>query len=313
MRQMRRDEASQLPARRTNWTIISLIIGLIFLLLTIISFAGAGKSDQDRLTNVKVTNLPMPVRDKLCSSSKIFDLIKQELFRRAAKVRGTDQSAFDRLSGFAVARMDNPVMESQDETTAVVNCSGSLSIDLPPGIAVTGGRQTLTSALDYKVTVSADQKTQSVAIRNGDTIVDALATVAQINPPADPSSQVAPANDVASETQAATPETMPQRIQAQTQPTPVRPQSKSPENGCTAARPSEDLGMCNNSELASLDRQLAAQYARAFALASPEQRDSLRQTSRRFEDFRGHCTIIACVVDADQGRMQEIRDIMEGR
>ena len=49
----------------------------------------------------------------------------------------------------AVLRMENPVMESQDSTTGAVNCSGSLALDLPPGVAVVGGRHSLSSDVDY--------------------------------------------------------------------------------------------------------------------------------------------------------------------
>ena len=52
---------------------------------------------------------------------------------------------------YAVLRMENPVMESEDSTTGAVNCSGSLSLDLPPGVAVVGGRRTLMSDVDYTV------------------------------------------------------------------------------------------------------------------------------------------------------------------
>ena len=40
-------------------------------------------------------------------------------------------------------------MESQDGATGAINCSGSLSLDLPPGVAVVGGRRTLMSDVDY--------------------------------------------------------------------------------------------------------------------------------------------------------------------
>ena len=55
--------------------------------------------------------------EKLCASKATYDLIKRELFRRAAQLRGSDQAAYDKLSGYAVIRMENPVMESQDSTT----------------------------------------------------------------------------------------------------------------------------------------------------------------------------------------------------
>jgi uncharacterized protein len=58
---------------------------------------------------------------------------------------------------------------------------------------------------------------------------------------------------------------------------------------------------------------MAVEYARAISLASPEQREILRDTARRFYAYRDHCTTNACIGDAYTDRMREIRDIMEGR
>nr|NUR37836.1 hypothetical protein [Sphingomonas sp.] len=71
--------------------------------------------------------------------------------------------------------------------------------------------------------------------------------------------------------------------------------------------------MCNEAGLAALDRQMAAQYSRAFAAASPEEREILRQSAHRFYAYRDRCPNTACMGDAYTGRMREIRDIMEGR
>ena len=58
---------------------------------------------------------------------------------------------------------------------------------------------------------------------------------------------------------------------------------------------------------------MTAQYGRAFAEASPDQRALLRDTARRFYAYRDNCPTKACIGDAYTGRMNEIRDIMEGR
>ncbi|MEA3080717.1 MAG: hypothetical protein QOD54_385, partial [Sphingomonadales bacterium] len=122
-----RDDGVQEPMRRLNWTTIGLIAGLVLLILVIAYFATRGNSDQDKLTNVSVAEGSAPSPEKLCASKATYDLIKRELFRRAAQLRGSDQAAFDRLSNYAVVRMDNPVMENEDGSTGAVHCSGSLS------------------------------------------------------------------------------------------------------------------------------------------------------------------------------------------
>ena len=74
-------------------------------------------------------------------------------------------------------------MESQDSATGAINCSGSLSLDLPPGVAVVGGRRTLTSDVDYTVQPAADGSGDVVLLRNADAIVAPLATLARVAEP----------------------------------------------------------------------------------------------------------------------------------
>jgi hypothetical protein len=151
-----------------------LIGGLIVLVLVIAYFATRGNSNQDKLTQNEVAQTSAQTKappEKLCASNQTYDLIKRELFRRAAQLRGSDQAAFDQLSGYAVVRMENPVMESQDNATGGVNCSGSLSLDLPPGVGIVGGRRTLTSDVDYTVQAAADGSGNVVVLRNAEAII----------------------------------------------------------------------------------------------------------------------------------------------
>ncbi len=140
----RRSEVKR-PVRNPKWTTLALIAGLVLLVIVIFYFATRGNPDQDKLTlnqlaqNEQQAKAPAP--EKLCASKQTYDLIKRELFRRAAQLRGSDQAAFDQLSGYAVVRMENPVMESQDNSTGAINCSGSLSLDLPPGVVAAGGHR----------------------------------------------------------------------------------------------------------------------------------------------------------------------------
>ena len=127
MKQQRRGEEVEAPVRRINWTTIPLILGLIFVVAVVAYVVRGGNSDQDKLTNAEVaTSTPPASHEKLCAGSATYDLIKRELVRLAAERRDSDQATLERLSGVAVVRMENPVMESQDTSTGDVNCSGSL-------------------------------------------------------------------------------------------------------------------------------------------------------------------------------------------
>src|SRR5215210_321691 len=167
--------------QKLNWTTIALIGGLLALLLLIVYFASNRSADQDKLTGNEMAEAQPASAEKRCASQATYDLIKRDLFRRAAQLRGSDQGAYDRLSAYAVVRMENPVMESEDSKTGAVNCSGSLSLDLPPGVVVVGGRRTLTSDVDYTVQPAADGSGTVVLLRNADAIIAPLATLARVN------------------------------------------------------------------------------------------------------------------------------------
>ena len=71
--------------------------------------------------------------------------------------------------------------------------------------------------------------------------------------------------------------------------------------------------MCGDSGLAGLDRAMASEYGQAFNVATPEQREVLRETAHRFYAYRDHCPDRQCMAAAYAGRVREIRDIIESR
>jgi uncharacterized protein YecT (DUF1311 family) len=296
-----RERGVQRPARNPNWTTIVLIAGLLLVVLLVAYFATNRNSDQDKLTNAQVSTAAPSSREKLCSSNSTYDAIKRELFRRAAQMRGSDQAAYVQLAAVAVVRMENPVMESENSSSSAVNCSGSLSVDLPPGVASVGGRRTLASDIDYMVEASG-----GVVLHNADAIIAPLATLARVAQPAAPAetNEVAPGGpeaDVAASQS------------ANEQPGPQTSFPGRPSFDCSRARSRGELAVCADSGLSALDLNMATQYGRALPTASPDQRDLLRDTARRFYAFRDNCPDRQCIANAYVGRMREIRDIMEGR
>jgi uncharacterized protein YecT (DUF1311 family) len=302
--------------RRTNWTTIALIGGVLLVVILVAYFATSRNADQDKLTNSQIAATGAANHERLCASGATYDLIKRELFRRAAQLRGSDQAAYDRLSTYAVVRMENPVMESEDKDTGAVNCSGSLALDLPPGVAVVGGRHSLMTDLDYTVQPAADGSGNVVLLRNADAIITPLATLARVSGPG-PSAPTEPVTNEHAPA-AGQPESTPvPQAPAPATPPPVaeppRPIGARPSFDCSQARTRGELAVCGNAGLAALDRNMAAQYVRSMTAASPEQQALLRRTRDRFLAYRDRCPNNACIGDAYVGRMREIRDIMEGR
>ena len=297
------------PMRRLNPTVLALLAGVVVLLLLIAYFASGRNSNQDKLTGTQVTSTQAAAKpEKRCASQATYDLIKRELFRRAAQLRGSDQAAYDKLAAYAVVRMENPVVEGESNETGAVNCSGSLSLDLPPGVAVVGGRHTLMSDLDYTLQPAADGSGAVVLLRNADAIVTPLATLARVAQP--PAPAAAQSNEVAG--------VQPQANVAPSEPASRQPPAPSaypgrPSFDCGTARSRGEVAVCQDSGLSALDVNMTTQYRRAFASASPEQQDLLRTTGNRFAAYRDRCPNNACIGDAYVGRMREIRDIMEGR
>ena len=307
---MDRDErrADREPLRGVNWTTIALIAGLILVVLVVAYFATGRNADQDKLTNAEAAATPKS-REKLCASSATYDSIKRELFRRAAQLRGNDQAAYDQLSAAAVLRMENPVMESEDNSTGAVNCSGSLSIDLPPGVAAVGGRTSLMADVDYTVQPAADGSGNVVLLKNADSTIASLATLARTAQPAPQQTE----NEVAIEADQNQPTgEAEQTAPATPQPAP-QPTAAQPSFSCANAHTSGETAVCNDSELAQLDRNMAAEYGRAYSVASPDERELLRQTAHRFYAYRDRCPDRQCIASAYAGRMREIRDIVQGR
>ena len=243
---------------------------------------------------------------KRCAAAATYDMIKRDLFRRAAELRGSDQAAYDRLAAAAVVRMENPVLESEDSNTRAINCSGSLSLDLPPGVAVVGGRRTLMADVDYTIQRAADGSGDVVLLKNADAIVAPLATLARTAPAPQPSAPigsnaVAPVDPLA-----------PVPEGSATPPPPPTPSGR-PSFDCANARTRGEIAVCQDSGIAALDVNMVAQYRRSLAVATPAQRALLQSTRDRFLAYRDRCPSRSCIADAYTGRMREIRDIMEGR
>ena len=304
--------------RTPNWTTIALVAGLILLVLVIAYFATSRNSNQDKLTTqqlAQTTQQKAPAPEKLCAGEQTYDLIKRELFRRAAQLRGSDQAAFDQLSSYAVVRMENPVMESQDASTRAINCSGSLSLDLPPGVGIAGGKRTLTTDVDYTVQPAADGSGNVVLLRNADAIIAPLATLARVNQPSagcPGQHRKLPFKPNASESASSRgprPTMEPHlRRSARLCIQEGIPVSIAPKPGRRAKSRSAPTPGSPRS-IGTWPRDII----RRWQQASPDQRALLRRTRDRFLAYRDRCPDTHCVAEAYLGRMREIRDIVEGQ
>ena len=296
-----------------NPTLIALLV-LVALIGMVAIYAATRDTDQDKLKDGELGQSNAPDPSKRCSSTATYDLIKRSLFQHAAQLRGNDQETFDQIAGTASLRMENPVMESQDKESGGINCSGSLSLDLPPGVAIQSGQRTLMSDVDYTIQPSVNGGGDTVLLRNADAIITPLATLARTEEPTDAAGadDNSASPDVANDQQTQL-DDQPQVQQAPQMPSQQAPASARPSFDCANAQSRGEMAVCSDAGLAALDRSMTAQYRRALTLAPPDVQDQLRQTGQRFIGYRDDCPTKACVGDAYEGRMREIRDIMQGR
>jgi uncharacterized protein len=82
-----------------------------------------------------------------------------------------------------------------------------------------------------------------------------------------------------------------------------------PSFNCRYARTRGEIAICKNGGLASLDRQMAAQYYRAIASADARQRRRLKTTRDAFLRQRDQCRDEACIAARYRERMREIGEI----
>ncbi len=306
--------------RRLNPTAIALLAGAVVLLLLIYVFTGATRTNTDKLTDAQAAGQAAASDpEKQCGSQKTYDLIKRELFRRAAELRGSDQPAFDRLSAYSVVRMDAPMLRSHDEDVGTVTCAGTLALDLPPGVAVVGGRRTLTANIGYAIQPAADGSGDVLTLSNADAIITPLATLARVGTPAgeplipgaptDPA--LPPLTDEPPPPAQGPPAPPPQSAGPPPQAPP--PTTANPSFNCRSARTRGEIAVCGDSGLAALDRQMAAQFNTAMAQGDSRQRSLLQRTRNDFLRYRDNCPSNACIAETYRGRIREIRDIMAGR
>ena len=159
-------------------------------LAIVLAAGGCGKKrpadalDDNFSANAAVETEAAAQPERLCAKAATYDKIKLELFRQAAEVRGRDQAAFDKIAAYSVVRVEEPVLRARDEALRTITCTARLALDLPPGLAVVGGRRSLVASIGYTVQPAADGSGEVVTLSGADPITVPLATLARTAPPA---------------------------------------------------------------------------------------------------------------------------------
>ena len=234
-----------------------------------------------------------------CASGATYALLKRELFRRAAQIRGKDDAMLSRVASAAALRVDRPIVRSRDEGLGSIACAASATLDLPPSLAVAGGRTSLAADLDYTLQPAADGSGDVLTLTNADAITVPLATIGRSDSSRMPAP--IPGDVLAPQPANSSPPNLPTITRG------APPRSDTPRDPL-APGPSP----LTDPALVALERRVTAQYRDAFASADPDQRAALRQTGRRFAGFVDNCPDARCRADGYRQRVREIDDIMAG-
>jgi len=327
--------------RRLNPLILILVAALLAVMLIayVFSGSGGGRENPDKLTEADVAGRGESSPGQDCGTQPTFDLVKRELFRRAAQLRGADPAQLDQIANYSVLRMGSATFRSEDEATGAISCSGSAALDLPPGVSANGS-QSVGGEIGYALQQAADGSGQVVTLSNADALIGPLATLVpgSATEPQEASAEAAPADEGTEREVPAAVESPPARpapalsaAPRRTPPPPAPPRSTtsaqprapapaapprataSPSFNCRNARARSEIAVCSDPGLASLDRQMAGQFNSAMRGGTAAQRAVLQRTRGSFLAYRNRCSSNECITDAYRGRMREISDIMAGR
>ena len=299
--------AAEERKRRMRWLIVALVAAVAAgVLLASSVWENRWSGDENAVGN-ELAGATAPDPEALCAAQATYDAIRRELFRRAAQVRGSDQQAYTRLNDFALLRVSGPVVRDFDDQLGSVTCSGTANLDLPPGVAIAGGRRSLSGDIDYMVQPAADGTGNVVRLGNADAIVVPLATLSRSGAPVtaplvppDLQNQMMEEQGPLQEEEPLAPDEDEDRSS---------PTVANPSFDCDRARTRGEIAVCRDPGLAALDRQMAAQFNAAARQGTPAQRDVLERSRLRFLYRRDRCQTAACIAAAYRARMAEIDDI----
>lgn len=296
---------------------------IILTLVATAAIAGAGcnRGNGDKLTDEDVAAASQSKgggeqegADPRCESSRTHDVVKREMFRRAAEIRGSNAASYARIADFAMLQIFDAAPTAAASVGAAVECRGRATLRLPPNLSVAGGRTSLAGSIGFSVGGTAKGANPVISLTDDESITIPLATLRQKRASEPPASAIPPSEPAEPFDQVAPP--------AVPAPPPPRPAPIAPEPVATAVRPSFDcrsartrgeIAVCASPLLAELDQTMAAQYRAAIASADAPKARLLRETRDRFLGYRDRCPDDACVATTYRGRMREIADIMAGR
>jgi len=269
-----------------------------------------------RTAQVTPTSADLPT----CDDQAVGNLVRNELFRRAAVLRGRQGPQLAAAGGRALLRLSAEPSGST-QGSGPLRCAGWLALDLPPGLVVDDGRTNLNSEVQY--TLAAEQgRVRLAGLTGADAVVGSLATlgrpaVEDVSPPPPPAPLVTPPPATAPVLAERAPPPVKRAAPkvAAAAPAPAKPKSATASSNrasfnCRYASGSADKTVCGSGNLAALDRSLAVFYSQSLGRADGTRKAALVSSNDAFARRRDACRSEACLTAAYTSRMREVSEIM---
>ena len=330
-----------------NRKLVWILAGLLLLVVAAFGYSMTrGYGEKKEEAKADLPGAPADPDQAACASNATYARLKEVVFEEALRARAAGSTNLDTLAAHSVVRMENPVVKSRDEDLNVTVCSGRFILELPPGSeGAFAGQRRLTAEVEYAAQAAADRSGLVYQIRGAEPIVQKLAAFElngrslQMPAEAQPSAEYAEAAPIATPPAAVEPSPAPappppevRRTTTEPRPTPARTierevvetpaprrveaepvrraaTSSNPSFNCRSARTRGERMVCGSRELAARDRAMSSMFYSALSSGSPRTRAELRRSRDRFLAYRDRCGSEACVAEAYEGRMREIRDI----
>lgn len=242
-----------------------------------------------------------------CGGEGAAALVKQELFRRAALLRGREGGRIEAAADGSMIRIQAEAAAGTAPAATGARCSGWIALDLPPGLVVEGGRANLNSEVHYAFAARPGGGLRLAEVSGADALVASLATLASaaaLEEAADAAPAIVPAPaPVAAAPRAAPPEAAPVA--------PARAARAKPR--CSYATARTGSAICGSANLAALDRSLAMFYDQSLARADEGRKADLMASNAGFASRRDSCRTRSCLTAAYLERMREVSAIMARR
>lgn len=221
------------------------------------------------------------VETEVCAAESTYETLKEIVFNAAVDQFTGDPVALNDLRRGVHLGMQFPVVDGFNDKVQRTDCTGRLSLGIPPGAtAAFGGEKVLEADVSYSIQPAADGNGSVVKADGIDHLVTKLVAAADF----------VAANKLAK------------------QGGPQLQQTFNPSFDCGKRLSNVERMICQDESLAAADRKLSERYFQLKDVATPSEWASIMASQKEFLSARSKCGDIECVstvYDAQQARLAE--------